>query len=153
MLTIRMQRTGRKGHAMFRIVVQDSRRTPSSGKVAARLGHYDPHTKTVTLNKEKIDFYLKNGAQPSDRVAKILKEEGVKLPAWAKLSDKKESKVRNPEKLRKNRPTGEKAEAPATETTSEPSESEAADQPKEAEKPKETTPADTEAESPTDDKA
>jgi hypothetical protein len=36
MLAIRMQRTGRKGHAMFRVVVQDSRLTPSSGRVVAK---------------------------------------------------------------------------------------------------------------------
>ena len=58
MLTIRMQRTGRKGHAMFRVVVQDSRQTPTSGKVVAPLGSYDPHAKTVILNKEKAAFYL-----------------------------------------------------------------------------------------------
>ena len=52
MLAIRMQRTGRKGHAMFRMVVQDSRQTPTSGRVVATLGSYDPHTKTSTLNKE-----------------------------------------------------------------------------------------------------
>ena len=57
MLVIRMQRTGRAGHAMFRVVVQDSRRTPTSGKVVAALGSYDPHTKAVTLDKDKAQFY------------------------------------------------------------------------------------------------
>ena len=82
MLVIRMQRTGRKGHAQFRVVVQDSRRTPTSGRVVARLGSYDPHTKTATLDKEKAGYYLEHGAQPSDRVARLLKSEGVKLPDW-----------------------------------------------------------------------
>ena len=68
MLVIRMQRTGRKGHAQFRVVVQDSRRTPTSGRVVAALGHYNPHTKETSLNKEKATQYLNNGAQPSDRV-------------------------------------------------------------------------------------
>ena len=44
MLAIRMQRTGRKGHAMFRVVVQESRLTPTSGRVVAMLGSYDPHS-------------------------------------------------------------------------------------------------------------
>jgi ribosomal protein S16 len=61
MLVIRMQRTGRKGHAQFRVVVQDSRVTPTSGKVVAALGSYDPHAKTNTLNKEKAEFYLTQG--------------------------------------------------------------------------------------------
>ncbi len=74
MLAIRMQRTGRKGHAMFRVVVQDSRQTPTSGKVVARLGSYDPHAKTVVLDKEKAAFYLEHGAQPSGRAVRLLEE-------------------------------------------------------------------------------
>lgn len=108
MLTIRMQRTGRKGHAMFRVVVQESRLTPTSGKVVAQLGSYDPHAKVATLDKEKATFYLGNGAQPSDRAARLLKSEGVELPKWVKLTEGKSGKLRNPEKLRKNQPKEEK---------------------------------------------
>ena len=67
MLAIRMQRTGRKGHAMFRIVVQESRYTPKSGKVVAQLGSYDPHTKAVSVVKDKAEFYLKNGLLYSEQ--------------------------------------------------------------------------------------
>lgn len=124
MLVIRMQRTGRKGHAQFRVVVQDSRRTPTSGKIVARLGTYDPHTKNTTIDKERAQHYLDHGAQPSDRAAMLLKKEGVKLPKWVKLADKKEGKLRNPEKLRRNQPKEEPkveepesaAETKATET-------------------------------------
>src|SRR3954469_11026940 len=98
MLVIRMQRTGRKGHAMFRVIVQDSRRTPTSGKIVAALGSYDPHSKQVILDKDKAGFYLEHGAQPSDRVARLLKAEGVKLPDWVKLSGDKERTVRNADK-------------------------------------------------------
>jgi small subunit ribosomal protein S16 len=116
MLAIRMQRTGRKGHAMFRVVVQESRVTPTSGKVVALLGSYDPHAKTVTLDKEKAATFLKNGAQPSDRAAGLLKREGVELPKWVTLPSSKSRKLRNPEKLRKNQPKEEPAaEAPAEE--------------------------------------
>jgi len=112
-----MQRTGRKGHAMFRVVVQDSRRTPTSGKVVAALGHYDPHTKTATLVKDKAQFYLDHGAQPTDRVARLLEAEGVKLPKWVKKSADKKRDIRNPEKLRKNQPA--EAEAPVEESANE----------------------------------
>ncbi len=122
-----MQRTGRKGHAQFRVIVQDAHRHPSSGNIVASLGHYDPHTKAVQLEKEKASFYLEHGAQPSDRVARLLKSEGVKLPKWVEIAPKKKSTIRNPEKLRKNRPAGaeapptnaEKAAAAAEETTPE----------------------------------
>jgi small subunit ribosomal protein S16 len=120
MLVIRMQRTGRKGHAMFRVVVQDSRRTPSSGKVVAQLGSYDPHAKTTTLDKVKAALYLSNGAQPSDRVAHLLKTEGVKLPDWVTVNADKERSVRNPEKRRSTTPVEEapaKAEAASNEAT------------------------------------
>ncbi len=118
MLSIRMQRTGRKGHAMFRLVVQESRYTPTSGKVVAQLGSYDPHSKTVSIDSDKASLYLKNGAQPSDRAALLLQKEGVKLPKWVKLSAGKSRTVRHPDKLRKNQPAAEpaapKAEEPKT---------------------------------------
>lgn len=121
MLAIRMQRTGRKGHAMFRMVVQDAHLTPTSGKVVARLGSYDPHAKIATLDKEKAGFYLKNGARPSDRAARLLASEGLKLPEWVRLSPKKEGKLRNPEKLRKNQPEKPaEAAAPAEPEATEP---------------------------------
>jgi small subunit ribosomal protein S16 len=122
MLVIRMQRTGRKGHAQFRVVVQDARRTPTSGRVVAALGHFNPHTKEGAVDKEKATYYLEHGAQPSERVARLLKAEGVKLPSWVKLaSGKKDSATRHPEKLRKNQPAEEKpAEAPAESPAKEP---------------------------------
>jgi small subunit ribosomal protein S16 len=112
MLAIRLQRTGRKGHAQFRILVQDARRTPSSGRFVAHLGSYNPHTKELKLDKEKADYYLKNGARPSDRVAGLLQTDGIKLPDWVKLPAKQTRTTRKPEKLRKNQPKEEpKAEA------------------------------------------
>ena len=113
MLSIRMQRTGRKGHAMFRVVVQESRLTPTSGKVVAQIGSYDPHAKTVRLDAEKASFYLKNGAQPSDRAAMLLQKEGVELPKWVKVSSAKSRTTRNPDKLRRNQPKEETAETEA----------------------------------------
>jgi small subunit ribosomal protein S16 len=113
MLAIRMQRTGRKGYPMYRVVVQDSHRQPTSGRVVANLGSYNPHTKESTLDKEKAATFLKNGAQPSDRVVKLLKAEKVALPAWVKVtSDKKQKVLKNAEKLRRNQP---KEEAPVAE--------------------------------------
>lgn len=115
MLVIRLQRVGRKGHAQFRVVVQDSRRTPTSGKIVAQVGTYNPHSKEVVLDKERAQHYLDHGAQPSDRVVLILKKEGVKLPSWVKMPASQEGKLRNAEKLRRNRPEEPKEEAPAEE--------------------------------------
>lgn len=125
MLAIRMQRTGRKGHAQFRVVVQDARLTPTSGRVVAQLGSYNPHTKTATLDKEKATFYLTNGARPSDRVARLLQKEGVELPKWVSILADKERSIRNPEKLRKNQPA--EPEAPTEEVAATTEDGEPAD--------------------------
>ena len=119
MLAIRMQRTGRKGHAMFRVIVQDSRLTPTSGKVVATLGNYDPHAQVFTLDKDKAAFYLEHGAQPSDRIARLLKNEGVKLPSWVSVSPDKVRDIRNPEKRRSTKAPEPVVEAPVVEEVAE----------------------------------
>jgi small subunit ribosomal protein S16 len=130
MLAIRMQRTGRKGHAQFRVIVQEARLNPSSGRVVALLGSYDPHSKVAQVDTDKAAFYLEHGAQPSSRVAVLLQKEGVKLPSWVKIDTAKQVAIKNTEKLRRNRPAEEaapEAEAPAAEPVAEiPAEPEAA---------------------------
>jgi small subunit ribosomal protein S16 len=124
MLAIRLQRHGRKGYAHYRFIVQDSRRSPYSGRVVAQIGHYNPHSKDVKLDKEKVKFYLDNGAHPSQTVAKILKSEKVRLPGWVEKPSNKKRSTKSPEKLRKNQaqssePAEEKAKAEATSTNDE----------------------------------
>ncbi|MBI2007713.1 30S ribosomal protein S16 [Candidatus Saccharibacteria bacterium] len=106
MLAIRMQRVGRSGHAQFRMIVQDRRFHPSSGRVVAYLGNYNPHTKESSFDKEKLESFLAKGAQPSPRVIKLLKAEKVKLPEWVNEPVPKEKAVRNPDKRRSTRPEG-----------------------------------------------
>lgn len=124
MLAIRLQRLGRKGLPVYRLAVQEAQRHPSSGRVVAYVGNYNPHTKDATVQVELAQKYLDNGAQPSPRVVKLLKDAGVKLPKWVKEAPKKEKTIRHADKLRKNQPqesveeATEVAEAPA-ETTSE----------------------------------
>ena len=115
MLAIRLQRLGRKGYPVYRLAVQESQRHPSSGRVVAYVGSYNPHTKEANVQVEVAQKYLDNGAQPTPRVVKLLKEAGVKLPKWVKEHDSSKSKsVKNVEKLRKNQPKEEPvAEEPA----------------------------------------
>lgn len=124
MLAIRMQRNGRAHLPVYRIVVQESQRHPLSGRVVAEVGNYNPHTKKTVLDKESVEKYLKNGAQPSTRVARILKLEGIKLPSWVKEPTQKHAAAKHADKLRKNQPKEETAEeapveAPAEETPAE----------------------------------
>jgi small subunit ribosomal protein S16 len=121
MLAIRLQRLGRKAAPVYRLAVQEAQRHPSSGRVVAYVGAYNPHTKEVKINAEKVGFYLKNGAQPTPRVVKLLIDQKVDLPAWVKQPrTDRAATIRKPEKLRKNQPKEEApAEAPAEETPAE----------------------------------
>ena len=110
MLAIRLQRLGRKAYPVYRLAVQEAQRHPSSGRVVAYVGTYNPHTKAANVNVAEAQKYLDNGAQPTPRVVKLLKEAGVKLPKWVKEFDaNKQKSVKNAEKLRKNAPREEEA--------------------------------------------
>lgn len=121
MLAIRLQRLGRKGLPVYRLAVQESQRHPSSGRVVAYVGSYNPHTKEANIQVEVAQKYLDNGAQPSPRVVRLLKIAGVKLPSWVKepVANKQKS-IKNADKLRKNQPKEEPAEeTPAEEASAE----------------------------------
>ena len=78
MVKIRLQRQGKKKAPFYHVVVADSR-SPRDGKIIERIGTYDPMTnpETITLNKEKVEEWIKNGAKPTDSV-KILIEKAAK---------------------------------------------------------------------------
>lgn len=127
MLAIRLQRLGRKAYPVYRIAVQEANRHPSSGRVVAYVGTYNPHTKEVSVQKDAAQKYLDNGAQPTPRVVKLLAGEGVKLPKWVKqpMTDRTKT-TKNAEKLRKNQPKEEApAEEPAEAPADEPAEEKA----------------------------
>ena len=115
MLAIRLQRVGRQGYATYRLAVQEANRHPSSGRVVAYVGSYNPHTKDATVQVELAQKYLDNGAQPTPRVVKLLADAGVKLPNWVVKATNKTKSIRNADKLRKNQPAEEVVEAPAEE--------------------------------------
>ena len=77
---IRLQRGGRKGYAVYRIVIADVR-APRDGKFTEKIGTYNPNTNpaTVDLNFDRALYWVEVGAQPTDTVRNILKNEGVYL--------------------------------------------------------------------------
>uniref|UniRef100_A0AB33J6Y0 Small ribosomal subunit protein bS16 n=1 Tax=Prevotella sp. GTC17260 TaxID=3236796 RepID=A0AB33J6Y0_9BACT len=77
---IRLQRGGRKGYAFYGIVIADAR-APRDGKFTEKIGTYNPNTNpaTVDLNFERALYWVETGAQPTDTVRTILKNEGVYL--------------------------------------------------------------------------
>lgn len=116
MLAIRLQRVGHTGHAMYRVIVQEAQRQPTSGRVIAFLGTYDPHTKESKINVAEAQKFLDNGAQPTPRLVKLLDGAGVKLPKWvAKPTTDKTKTIKHATKLRKNQPKVESSVEEATE--------------------------------------
>jgi len=75
---IRLKRMGMKKRPSYRVVVADSR-SPRDGRIIENLGWYDPlvEPSVIKINEEKVLGWLKNGAQPTDSVANLLKRTGV----------------------------------------------------------------------------
>ena len=80
-LKIRLARGGSKKHPFYRIVVAEAS-SPRDGRFVERLGSYDPmvakdHQNRVTLNNERIKYWMSKGAKPTLRVHKILAGGGI----------------------------------------------------------------------------
>ncbi|HWP57300.1 MAG TPA: 30S ribosomal protein S16 [Candidatus Acidoferrales bacterium] len=73
---IRLKRFGAKKRPFYRIVVSDSR-SPRDGRFVDQVGTYDPKSSGVKVNAEKIDRWLKRGAQPTPTVKNLLKKAKV----------------------------------------------------------------------------
>lgn len=78
MLKIRLRRTGAKKKPSYRLVVAEAR-TPRDGAFVDILGHYNPRTDpaTIVVDADKARAWLAKGAQPTERVAKLLAVSGV----------------------------------------------------------------------------
>ena len=78
MVKIRLRRMGSKKAPYYRIVVADSR-SPRDGRCIEEIGTYNPLTEpaTITVDAEKAQQWIKNGAQPTDTVKALLKKANV----------------------------------------------------------------------------
>lgn len=76
MVTIRLSRGGSKKKPFYHMLVTDSR-SRRDGRYIERLGYYNPDAKggeiPLSINQERVEYWLSQGAQPSDRVASLLK--------------------------------------------------------------------------------
>jgi len=82
MVAIRLRRAGSKKRPFFRVVVTDSRAARDSSFVEI-LGHYNPRTRPalVTIDKARVDYWIKKGAQPSDSVRTLIARHLTPPPA------------------------------------------------------------------------
>ena len=78
MVKIRLRRMGAKKAPYYHIVVADSR-SPCDGRCIEEIGSYNPLTSpaTITVDAEKAQQWIKNGAQPTDTVKALLKKANV----------------------------------------------------------------------------
>ena len=75
---IRLRRMGQKKAPIYRVIVADER-APRDGRFIAEIGTYNPSTdpSTFNINEEEAKKWLKNGAQPTETVAKLFKVAGI----------------------------------------------------------------------------
>ncbi len=84
MLTMRLQRIGKKGQAYFRIIVTEHTKKPQ-GEYLELLGSYDPHKKDLKVKKERIEHWMSKGVQLSPTVNNLLVNNKI-IVATKKLS-------------------------------------------------------------------
>jgi small subunit ribosomal protein S16 len=74
MVVIRLCRAGKKGAPIYKVNVQDSNAAPG-GRFIEKLGNYVPSASksSFVIDQERFNYWVKLGAQPSDRVKKLIK--------------------------------------------------------------------------------
>lgn len=100
MLKIRLQRTGRKNEAHFRVILTDHKNAAKTGKFIQILGSYNPHSSEFKVNADEVKRRMKDGAQVSPTVHNFLVKHGViegkkknVLPKKAPTKKRKELKA------------------------------------------------------------
>ena len=130
MLKIRLQRRGKKKQAFFRIVLQEHTEK-LQGKYRELLGHYDPHSKELKVDKERVEYWISKGAQTSPTVNNLLVNQKVwdrpKMQSWRpkkKEQTEEAAKPAAPANAGESASAGEKAAEPAPEPGAEKKEEE-----------------------------
>jgi small subunit ribosomal protein S16 len=102
---LRLRRMGKKKQPIYKVVAADSR-SPRDGKFLEAVGIYNPLTKphTVDLKEERVFYWLDKGAQPTDTVKSLLRQNGITLKREMMRKGKSEeeinSEMENRQKLR-----------------------------------------------------
>ncbi len=119
-LKIRLSRGGAKKRPFYRVVVADAR-SPRDGRFIEKVGTYNPmlerdHPQRVVLNGERIQYWIGEGARPTDRVQRLLAAQDLMAPPVVRDQTKKDKpKAKALERLQEKeekRREAEGAEAP-----------------------------------------
>ena len=125
---IRLSRGGSKKHPFYRVVAADQR-APRDGRFIERLGSYNPmlpkdHADRFIVDEERVKYWLSKGAQPTERLEKLLSSLGlVKAPALREQPKKSALKAKALERIKEKE---EKARAQAEAEAAAKAEAEAA---------------------------
>ncbi len=135
MLTMRLQRIGKKGQAYFRIIVTEHTKKPQ-GEYLELLGSYDPHKKNLLAKKDRIEYWMSKGVQLSPTVNNLLINNkiivGSKKLSWKpKVTDKSAPVAAAPKAAKVEAETETPVETPAEEPTTEETKTEEAPAPEE----------------------
>lgn len=134
MLKIRLQRTGKRGQAYFRVVVLEHTTKPK-GKYLEFLGSYDPHKNEISVKADRVKYWLSMGARLSETANNLLVGKGViegeKVKVWKPKPRRKEVGVPT-ETSGKKIETAAPAEKPKTEEAAAPKEDKEESKPVEA---------------------
>lgn len=123
MLTIRLTRVGKKKYPTYRFIISEKSRDPW-GKSLEVLGNYNPHTKDIVLKKERIAYWLSQGAGTSETVhnllikSGVLKKEEKKKPV--KITKKRAAKLAEAKKEKEEKIANKKAIKEEEEVNNEP---------------------------------
>ena len=91
MLTISLQRRGKKNQPFFKIIVTEEKNSSTRGRSVEELGFYNPLTKERSLNGDRAKYWMSVGAQPSDTVYNMLVTDNV-IEGKKRLKHKKSKK-------------------------------------------------------------
>lgn len=97
MLMIRFQRIGRTNDPAFRIVVLEKERAAKAGNIVELLGTYNPRSKALTLNEDRVKHWISMGAQSTGSIHNLLVTKGViegkKINVFPKKTPQKSAEV------------------------------------------------------------
>jgi len=114
MLVFRLFRVGKNNQPSFKIVVTDKRNPSKGGRFVEQVGTYNPVTKEKTLNKERVQYWLSQGVQPSPTLHNLFIKDGIlegkKIPVQKKS---KKAPASTPAEAPAGKPVAAPVAAPA----------------------------------------
>lgn len=99
MLAIKLKRIGKKKQAAFRVIVAE-KKSKVHGRYVEDLGSYNPHTKALSVLKDRVAHWVSRGAQPTPTMHNLFVSKGIlsgsKIPVHKRIAAKQEAAAEAP---------------------------------------------------------